>query len=86
MGGDDEGLSYAPMDTDDLTLGLMMDCWVKIICRRDVACEKRQEEQIMMKSDEGDRKCWKSQNENKSDSRFAGRSLVFLPAGEINVY
>lgn len=28
-----EGLSYAPMDTDDLTLGRMMDCWVKIIYR-----------------------------------------------------
>lgn len=28
-----EGLSYAPMDTDDFTLGRMMDCWVKIIYR-----------------------------------------------------
>ena len=23
--------AYPPMDTDDFTLGLMMDCWVKII-------------------------------------------------------
>lgn len=29
-----EGLAYAPMDTDDFTLGLMMDCWVKIIYGR----------------------------------------------------
>lgn len=35
QGRDYDGLSYAPMDTDDFTLGLMMDCWVKIICRRD---------------------------------------------------
>lgn len=26
-------VSYAPMDTDDFTLGLMMDCCVKIIYR-----------------------------------------------------
>lgn len=26
--------AYAPMDTDDFTLGLMMDCWVKIIYRK----------------------------------------------------
>lgn len=43
---DDEGLSYAPMDTDDLTLGLMMDCWVKIICRRDVRCGKMSRETV----------------------------------------
>lgn len=29
-----DGLAYAPMDTDDFTLGLMMDCWVKIIYRK----------------------------------------------------
>lgn len=28
-----DGVAYAPMDTDDFTLGLMMDCWVKIIYR-----------------------------------------------------
>lgn len=50
---DDEGLSYAPMDTDDLTLGLMMDCWVKIICRRDVRCEKCQEKQFRAETDDG---------------------------------
>lgn len=44
--GGNEGLSYAPMDTDDLTLGLMMDCCVKIICRRDAGCEKCQDKQM----------------------------------------
>lgn len=29
------------MDTDDFTLGLMMDCWVKIICRGDDSFEKK---------------------------------------------
>lgn len=28
-------VSYAPMETDDFTLGLMMDCWVKIIYEAD---------------------------------------------------
>lgn len=47
QGRDYDGLSYAPMDTDDFTLGLMMDCWVKIICRRDDSFENvRKKKQI----------------------------------------
>lgn len=45
-----EGKAYAPMDTDDFTLGLMMHCWVKIICRREMTAMKMSGKQICISS------------------------------------
>lgn len=36
--------THAPKDTEDLTLGLMMDCCVKIICRKQEEIQLRNKE------------------------------------------
>lgn len=63
--------SYAPMETDDFTRGLMMDCWVKIIYgQRDTL--KRDGNLL------GREKCDKTKN----NSPFSRRRRAFSPAEE----
>lgn len=64
------------MDTDDLTLGLMMDCCVKIICRRDAGCKKCQDNQIRAETNDENNEGSEYKKKIKNEIKPTHNSLV----------